>query len=188
MGKSRSFHLGAWSLAFGAAVVLTPVTAAALGPLQPTAAGWVNIDVDNKLLRGDSTDRNAPVSQGWTNVSSIALMAESVNGGPPRVWTLKIERTVTLGEQGFKIPMNKKLTFMDVLLRKAASGGSAHWLGVTLKDPTVKSDTVRSSTGASTGTEILEVTFSSLEGRQSTQTSQDTALLYIALPAWYDLL
>ena len=112
----------------------------------------------------------------------------SVNGGPPSVSQITLTRTVTLGEQGFKIPMGKKLAYMDVLLREAPSGGTATWLGVTLENATVKFDTVRSGEGATTGTENLVVTFSSIKGRQSTQTTQDAALVYTALPAWFDFL
>jgi hypothetical protein len=189
MGKSGCFHLGALTLAFGAAVVVSPSTAAALGPIQPTAAGFVSIGVDSGVpLKGDSTDPNAPALGGWTNLSSFQLETASVNGGPPTVSTISLMRTVTLREQGFKLPMGKKLAAVNVLLREAPSGGSATWLGVTLEDATVKFDTVRSSEGATTGTENLVLTFSSLKGRQSTQTTQDTNLVYTALPAWFDFL
>ena len=187
MGKSRSLPLGAWSLAFGAAVVVTPVTAVAAEPLQPNAAGWVDIEVDGQILKGDSTDPLAPVYQGWTNLSSFQLQTSSVNGAPPQPTSIKLQRTVTLGDAGFKIPMGKKPNFVIVRLRKAASGGSAEWLNVTLSNPTVKVDEVRTSAGASTGTEIIEVTFSSLEARLATQTAQ-AMTPYAQAPAWYDLL
>jgi type VI protein secretion system component Hcp len=82
--------------------------------------------------------------------------------------------------------MNKKLQLFTVRLRRAPSGGSAEWLNVTLKDSTVEYDEVRTSNGASTGTEIMEVGFSGLEAKLATQTAQGMSS-YSPLPAWYDL-
>lgn len=185
--SSRSIRsLGAATL-FVAMAVMAPETAIAADPLLPTAGAWVAIATDGGGKWVTGGDTAAGVST-WPESAITELQFQFVKtgNGPDTLTSVNLQRPRGQYERPFGLPIGAQPSTVLITLRKPAAGGQADWFIARLTDPKVKFDEVRTSRGSTTGTEILELSFSKVVVSHRVETAQGYGP-YTEVPPQFDI-
>lgn len=183
-GRIRS--LGAAAL-FSALAVMAPETAIAADPLLPTAGAWVAIATDggSKWVTGGDTAAGVAT---WPESAIAQFQFQFVKSGngPDTLTSVNLQRPRGQYERPLGLPIGAQPTTVLITLRKPAAGGQADWFIARLTDPKVKFDEVRTSKGSTTGTEILELSFSKVVVSHRVQTAEGYGP-YTEVPPQFDI-
>ncbi len=165
-------------------VALTSASATAADPLPTTPAAWVSIDTPSRHITGGSADPN---HASWSDITQFQFEFVKDASGPGQSLTsITLQRPRGQYDAPFNLPIGAPLSAAAVELRKAAVNGTADWFRGWLKDAKVMVDEVRMSKGATTGTEILVLSFAKLDMGHRIQTAEGYTQ-YAAVPMQFDI-
>ncbi|HEX7666562.1 MAG TPA: hypothetical protein VF407_18675 [Polyangiaceae bacterium] len=182
-GRLASIGLAAGLMAM---VTLAPEKAIAADPLQPTADGWTLLANDSHFVSGVE---NLPGLSylPYNELTDVKFQSVKVGNGPlTAVTQVTLQRPRGQYEQTFNLAMGKSLFKAEVVVRKPAVNGQADWFQVTLSDPKIVADELRKKEGATSGTEILILSFSKATVKHRVQTASGYGT-YTEVPAQFDI-